>query len=608
MINFSTLQALTIPEGVVTQIADGNGNVVWGSASFYYVSLGDSIAAGQAVRDEERLTNSDYYYKWQYGTAGIASTEIISNSYTDLIRNELVEMYGENKVSVKSFARSGDKNTDLRDKLNHEVVQNAVKKANLVTICIGANTILGPALNKITTFIAEGNPTLLELNNTIEEGFTLLASDKSVYGSYRNIMTKLGELNTGANTKFVFTTVYNPYKYLWLDESTDDNDYTDGYFGPIFSVAPNVEVGIPLVGQMDVRKFLYESAYIPEITERINDPAGDGSYSLGEWVEEKLVRLNGILKQAVEEFGDSRFMVADTKAVFESYPDRYIREDDNYSDLVNVEIVKGQTVADLDWGQFWDNWSVDSLSNIVSSIADTIVKKVILPDTDPHPEEDGQYVLFRSFADALGWASLNRYTITFNANGGSGSMVAQTVVGVNNLLAYANIANNTFTHNTVGYYFSGWNTKADGSGITYTNGQLISVTSNITLYAQWSNIYTVTFRHSEDSNYHGSDETGPQECYALWIDGTEQADLSAFTNPPRTYYLPYGTSLGVIAQTKSGSGRSYITWNNEKVAGNSADARWGFTLTSNLDIHFQWNYWLDGVSPQSYWNCYITTK
>lgn len=37
-----------------------------------------------------------------------------------------------------------------------------------------------------------------------------------------------------------------------------------------------------------------------------------------------------------------------------------------------------------------------------------------------------------------------------------------------------------------GYVFSGWNTKPNGSGIEYTPGQSITLTKDLTLYAQWS--------------------------------------------------------------------------------------------------------------------------
>lgn len=596
-----------------------------------YVSLGDSIAVGHSINAD---WEEDYGYHSQYGENGNTSTVIVPNSYANLTENNMRDIHKGKVVSATSFAHSGDENEDLRDKLEHEEVQKAIKKAEVVTICIGANTVLSPATKEIPNFIAYGNPALLQLDSALESGFALLESDASVYGSYRNIMTKLKELNSNPNTKFVFTTVYNPYKYLWLDECTDDNDYEDGYFAPIFALAPNYEVDIPFVGQMDVRKFLYESAHMPEITDRINDPVGDGSYSLGEWVEGKLARLNGILKQAVAEFGDSRFMVADTKAVFDSYPDRWMREDDNYSDLVNVEIVKGQTIKDLDWGQFWNNWSIDSLDKIVDSIANTIINEVILPDTDPHPEEDGQYALYRSFADVLGWEALTHYTITYNANGGTGSMANQEVVSIahnrygKSITAYAPLGNSTFSHPTEGYRFVGWNTKADGSGTSYSEGQSISITSDITLYAQWSNIYTLSVDsvpNSKSVTQSGSDTGIQDDYYQLWIAGSRQPSCGAFSNPPRVMTYPYGTPVGVIVKTVCGSNDlPSIRVNGTKISNTWDDYNKGhayqFTLEKDTRIEFEWCDWGCVPNPlyptvgdrytgaDAYWDCYIKTN
>ena len=72
------------------------------------------------------------------------------------------------------------------------------------------------------------------------------------------------------------------------------------------------------------------------------------------------------------------------------------------------------------------------------------------------------------------------YTITFNANGGEGSMEPQRFeVGVDTALNA-----NTFTRE--GYKFNGWNTAADGSGATYADaGAILELTGDMTLYAQW---------------------------------------------------------------------------------------------------------------------------
>ena len=72
------------------------------------------------------------------------------------------------------------------------------------------------------------------------------------------------------------------------------------------------------------------------------------------------------------------------------------------------------------------------------------------------------------------------YTITFNANGGEGSMEPQRFeVGVDTAL-------NTNAFTREGYIFTGWNTKADGTGATYAyEGSIINLTEDLTLYAQW---------------------------------------------------------------------------------------------------------------------------
>ena len=72
------------------------------------------------------------------------------------------------------------------------------------------------------------------------------------------------------------------------------------------------------------------------------------------------------------------------------------------------------------------------------------------------------------------------YTITFEANGGVGSMEPQRFeVGVDTALNA-----NTFTRE--GYKFNGWNTAADGSGATYADkGAILELTSDMKLYAQW---------------------------------------------------------------------------------------------------------------------------
>ena len=71
------------------------------------------------------------------------------------------------------------------------------------------------------------------------------------------------------------------------------------------------------------------------------------------------------------------------------------------------------------------------------------------------------------------------YIVTFDANGGSGTMEPQQVLNdvEQPLKANAFVREN--------YLFAGWNTLADGSGKAYSDGQKIVGHKDITLYAQW---------------------------------------------------------------------------------------------------------------------------
>ena len=86
------------------------------------------------------------------------------------------------------------------------------------------------------------------------------------------------------------------------------------------------------------------------------------------------------------------------------------------------------------------------------------------------------------------------YTIKFNGNGNTGGSTASMSMTYD---VAKKLTANGFTK--TGYYFSGWNTKADGSGTSYYNQQSVKNLTKtngatITLYAIWStNSYTIAF-------------------------------------------------------------------------------------------------------------------
>ena len=98
------------------------------------------------------------------------------------------------------------------------------------------------------------------------------------------------------------------------------------------------------------------------------------------------------------------------------------------------------------------------------------------------------------------------YTITFNANGGEGSMEPQIIEKGNSAI----LSGNLFNRND-GYGFAGWNTvqepTEENPGMNYSDEAEITPTENMTLYAQWKFM-----------NGWLTDETGKQ----YYIDGELQ--------------------------------------------------------------------------------------
>lgn len=646
MIDFSILQDLNNTRGVVTEIKV-NGKVRWkrlpADAKVRYVSMGDSIAVGHQIDPD---WEENYGWDAQYGEDGRTATTIIPGSYTALIRSKLIETYGAGYTSTKSFAHSGDRVSHLLAMLDHDVVRSAVAMADIVTICIGANDVLSHVQVGLAEYIKTGD--LSTLDKMVEDSLAVLADDSRA-ASYWKLFAKLDGINP--NAKYVFTTVYNPYKYIWVEKGTWDNDYEDSFFAPLFKHIPQITI-MGSEWDREIKKAILDADAVSMLFDRINGTGkGDG---LGGHAERYVTQLNKILREKVVAYQavNPNFLLAETKAVFDPVPDRPNKAASlHYNDLVNVEITRGYDVSKLPWGALWDgnileDWDGNRISDKVcndattfwtelldvymdginidyNGLASTLVSEVALSvlalEIDPHPEPDGHYAMMQSFAEALGWSTIPRRTVTFVGNGGSGAMDNQVVTALDGHAVYANLSGNAFSPPGEGYYFKGWNTAPDGTGTAYSDKQYVALTGDLTLYAQWSKQYTVTVRHSYDSSafYHSSSDTGPMERYAIWINGVEEPDLGEFRNPARVYQLDYGTSIGVIVGAALGAkDRPYITWKPangeaETVARydpSTDDARWGFTVTGNLDIHFEWNYWLSNFAAQSYWNCYIEVK
>lgn len=80
---------------------------------------------------------------------------------------------------------------------------------------------------------------------------------------------------------------------------------------------------------------------------------------------------------------------------------------------------------------------------------------------------------------------LAAYTVTYDGNGAESGTVP-TDSNTYSSGASVTVLDNTGSLAKDGYTFAGWNTAADGTGTAYAAGDTMTISADITLYAQWT--------------------------------------------------------------------------------------------------------------------------
>ena len=117
--------------------------------------------------------------------------------------------------------------------------------------------------------------------------------------------------------------------------------------------------------------------------------------------------------------------------------------------------------------------------------------------SDSHPSE-------KAPAGTWVWQKKPMYTVTFDANGGSGAMAQQSYEPNTDYKLPAN------SFYCFAKKFVGWNTAADGKGTSYADGatvnNLANVGENVTLYAQWEDDLSGTLTNGQmEVTMHGNE-------------------------------------------------------------------------------------------------------
>lgn len=326
----------------------------------------------------------------------------------------------------------------------------------------------------------------------------------------------------------------NRYGHDFVDESTD-KDKSDGYYrtGATFAIE---EFGIA-VRYKDANADLNETSHIHvhmqskynegaknTITFDPKDPTEKGTDKVIAITDEDLPSITIPKKEYTATFYDGNTKVHDdivNKWKFKGY---YSIENGNKKYWYNEKgegLIKcpkvGSVTLTADWeyqyfkmpdasakkGYTFKGWREENTNSILAVNEETYLSK------------NTKYNVYYT---------PDTYTVSYNANGGTGSMGSNTATYDSTYTT----ASNGFSR--TGYNFTGWNTRADGNGTSYAAN--VSFTyryaGNITLYAQWTPVtYTVS------CNLNGGTINGSNSYSRNY---TVETDSFTLPKPVRTGY------------------------------------------------------------------------
>ena len=194
---------------------------------------------------------------------------------------------------------------------------------------------------------------------------------------------------------------------------------------------------------------------------------------------------------------------------------------------------------------------------------------------------DGQYGIANKTLKLYARWTPKSYTISYNSNGGTGTMTSDTVSTGGSVT----IKGNTFKR--TGYKFVGWTTKSDGtddgygwnpgwSGTwNYDNGQYGIANDKLVLYARWDNHFTVTYNDNGGSGCSSSSKTVTYgSTYGNLCTPTRSGYIFAgwyssnYANAPWTYYYDKYKNDSTVASIgrndKVGLYNNYLTNSTRK--------------------------------------------
>ena len=178
----------------------------------------------------------------------------------------------------------------------------------------------------------------------------------------------------------------------------------------------------------------------------------------------------------------------------------------------------------------------------------------------------------------LGWISTSSlpkttYTVSYNANGGSGAPSSQTKTHGTALKLSTTVPTRS------GYTFVGWATSSSATSATYAPGASYTTDAKITLYAVWTlNKYEITYNANGGTNAPAAQNKAH---------GT---NLTLSTGvPTKAYVITFNPNGGTVDVAKRQGSCEFLGWATSSTATSATYQPGGtFTTNANTTLYAVW--------------------
>ena len=225
----------------------------------------------------------------------------------------------------------------------------------------------------------------------------------------------------------------------------------------------------------------------------------------------------------------------------------------------------------------------------------------------------GTYTIYMKAIDKAGnqtvvnkQVTVSSYTVTYNANGGSGAPAAQTAISGINLTLSSTVPTKS------GYTFLGWSTSNTATTATYAKGATYTANVSATLYAVWKidNVAPTTPTTSVTSrntntiivNAKSTDSNGDKLTYKLY---TKSASASAYTLSATSASTASGTAVNLTASNLSSYTvyTYYVTVSDGKATTTGKTVTTGTACDYTVAVSHSASYCTDGYVEVTYHTC-----